>query len=334
MERVGDVRDVEGEVVAGVPRNASWLTWKRTTVAGRSALYGEAGEGPPVLFLHGWGLDHKVYKRALSRLAAVGVHVLAPALPGFGGTPALPRKATSLTGYADWAGEFLRAVGIDRPALVMGHSFGGGVAIQMAHDHPGDVRALVLINSIGGSAWSRRGSTLRSMAERPLWDWGIHFPADLLPVRQARRVLPVIIAEALPNLVRDPRAFWEAAGLARKADLTAELDELRKRGLPVVVLWGQSDQLITRDSFEDLCTTLGKPEVVTVPGTHSWLIGDPDAFGEIMTNVLDVVGMAGGGAKGSKGSKRPKRSKASKAGRAGLRGDRSAVARFVSSRRE
>jgi hypothetical protein len=123
-------------------------------------------------------------------------------------------------------------------------------------------------------------------------------------------VLPVIIAEAVPNLLRDPRAFWEAAGLARKADLTAELEELRNRGLPVVVLWGQSDQLITRDSFEDLCTTLGKPEVVTVAGTHSWLISDPDAFGEVMTNVIDVVGMAGGGAKGAVRSKGAKGAKA------------------------
>jgi hypothetical protein len=160
------------------------------------------------------------------------------------------------------------------------------------------------------------------MSERPLWDWGIHFPADLLPVRQARRVLPVIIAEAVPNLLRDPRAFWEAAGLARKADLTAELEELRNRGLPVVVLWGQSDQLITRDSFEDLCTTLGKPEVVTVAGTHSWLISDPDAFGEVMTNVIDVVGMAGGGAKGavrSKGAKGAVRSKGAKGAKAAVR---------------
>jgi len=259
------------------------------------ALYGEAGSGPPVLFLHGWGLDHKAYKRALSRLVAAGVHVLAPALPGFGGTAALPREAMSLSGYGEWAAAFLQAVGVDQPALVMGHSFGGGVAIMLAHDHPERVRALVLINSIGGSAWTRRGSTLRSMAERPLWDWGIHFPADLLPVRQVRRVLPVILAEALPNLVRDPRAFWGAAGLVRRANLTAELDELRQRALPVVVLWGQRDHLITRDSFEDMCQALGGPQSITLPGNHAWLIADPDAFGEVMTNVVDVLGMAGGG---------------------------------------
>jgi len=277
-----------------LPRNAAWLAWKRTDVDGRVALYGEAGTGPPVLFLHGWGLDHKVYKRSLSRLVTAGLHVIAPALPGFGGTAALPDGSTDFTGYAKWVSDFLRSVRINQPALVIAHSFGGGVAIKLAHDHGDQVRALVLVNSVGGSAWTGRGSVLRSMSQRPLWDWGLHLPADLLPLRQGRRVLPVIVSEALPNLLRDPKTFWKAATLARKADMTAELNELRLRDLPVAVLWGQSDRLITRDSFEDMCATLGHPDVVTVPGSHSWLIADPDAFGEVMTNVIDIVGMAGG----------------------------------------
>jgi len=271
-------------------RRVHWLDWKQTTVEGRAAEYGEAGTGPPALFLHGWGLDHKAYKRALSRLVRAGLHVYAPALPGFGGTAALGGESASLHGYGDWVAAFLRSVGVEEPALVMGHSFGGGVAIALAHDHPGQVRALVLINSVGGSAWAHSGSTIRSMAERPLWDWGIHFPADLLPARQVHRVLPVIVSEVVGNLVRDPRSFWRAAGIARRADLTLELDALRRRRLPVVVLWGQRDHLITRDSFEDLCRALGDPDVVTVPGTHSWMLADPDAFGEVMTNVLDIVG--------------------------------------------
>ena len=280
------------DVAGGERREDSWLQWKEVTVDGRPALYGEAGEGPPALFLHGWGLDHKAYKRALSRLVRAGVHVYAPALPGFGGTAALSVVPAGLSDYGDWTAAFLEAVGVNGPALVLGHSFGGGVAVLLAHDHPEVVRALVLINSVGGSAWAHSGSSIRSMAERPLWDWGLHFPADLLPVRQARRVLPVIFAEAVPNLLRDPKSFWKAAGLARRADLTAELDAIRERGLPVVVLWGSRDQLITRDSFEDMCRALGNPDVVTVSGTHSWMLADPDAFGEVMTNVLGIVGLS------------------------------------------
>ncbi len=271
-------------------REAHWLEWKHAVVQGRAAAYGEAGAGSPALFLHGWGLDHKAYKRALSRLVRAGLHVYAPALPGFGGTAALRGEQATLHGYGDWVASFLDAVAVDAPVLVMGHSFGGGVAITLAHDHPGRVRGLVLINSVGGSAWAHSGSSIRSMAERPLWDWGIHFPADLFPVRQAHRVLPVILSEAAGNFVRNPRSFWRAAGIARRADLMDELDALRRRRLPVVVLWGARDHLITRDSFEDMCRALGNPDVVTVPGAHSWMLADPDAFGEVMTNVLDIVG--------------------------------------------
>jgi pimeloyl-ACP methyl ester carboxylesterase len=269
-------------------RRATWLAWKTVEVDGASAAYGEAGMGRTVLFLHGWGLDHRAYKRALSRLVGAGARVLAPALPGFGGSAPVPASRCSIEGYADWLTGFLDAVGVDGPVVVMGHSFGGGVAIRFAHDHPDRVRALVLVNSIGASAWTTQRGALRSMAQRPLWDWGLHFPADLWPLRQARRVLPVIVAEALPNLARDPRSFVRVAILARHADLTGELDELKRRRLPVVVLWGNRDRLVTRESFEEMCRVLGGPRAVTVTGTHAWLIADPDAFGEIMTNVVGL----------------------------------------------
>ena len=185
-------------------RRASWLRWGRVDVDGRSVEYGEAGDGPPLLFLHGWGLDHRAYKRPLSRLVAAGARVIAPALPGFGGSTRLRGRDASIGSYAAWVEQFLDAVGVSEPVVVMGHSFGGGVAIRFVYDHPERARALVLLNSIGGSAWSRRGSAVKSMAERPLWDWGIHFPGDIWPTGQARRVLPVILGEALPNLARDP----------------------------------------------------------------------------------------------------------------------------------
>ena len=171
----------------------------------------------------------------------------------------------------------------------MGHSFGGGVAIQTAHDFPERARALVLINSIGGSAWRSRGSIVQSLAERPLWDWGLHLPRDVLPLRQLRRVLPVIIDAAVPNVVRNPRAFWHAATVARRADLTAELDELKQRRLPVVVLWGDRDEIVTRASFDAMCTALGGPLATTVAGSHSWMIADPDGFCEVITNMLAIA---------------------------------------------
>jgi pimeloyl-ACP methyl ester carboxylesterase len=280
-----ELESADGELGSG------HLVWRRTTVDGRLALYGEAGEGLPVVFLHGWGLGQHAYRRPLKRLVQLGCHVWAPALPGFGGTAGLPEKDFSLAGYAAWLDRFLATVGLDEPAVVVGHSFGGGVAIELAHDFQPRVRSLVLVNSIGGSAWAGTGETARSMAERPLWDWGLHFPSDVLLFPRLTRVLPVILQEALPNVVRNPRALLRVADLARKADLTAELETLKDRRLPVVVLWGDGDRIIPKPSFDALCRAIGSDgEVVT--GNHSWLLADPDAFGEIMTNVVGVAKLA------------------------------------------
>lgn len=267
------------------------LEWKTCTVEGRRAAYGEAGTGEPLVFLHGWGLGQRSYKRAMKRLARLGVRVVAPALPGFGGTEDLPKEEFSIEGYADWTSRFLDALGIDEPVLVVGHSFGGGVAISFAHRHTDRVRLVVLINSVGGSVWREKGSIVESMKERPLWDWGIHFPGDVIPVRQVTRVLPVILEDVIPNLLRNPSALWKVANLARHVDLRRELEDLKARNVPLVILWGEEDRIITQAAFNDLCMA-AKTEGDIVSGGHTWLLADPDAFGEVMTNIVAVARVA------------------------------------------
>lgn len=271
------------------PRRAHHLAWQETQVDGRTAGFGVAGSGLPVVFLHGWGLGQHAYKRALRRLVEQGLRVYAPALPGFGGTPDLPDGHFTLEGYGEWVLHFLDAVGLHEPVTLIGHSFGGGVAIRTAADAPERVAKLVVINSIGGSAWTDRRGILRTMTERPFWDWGLHLQRDLLPLRQATRVLPVILEDAMPNALRNPRAFWRVAQLARRADLSAELELLKKRGTPVVILWGDADRVIPQSSFESLRAALGDPQVHTVPGNHAWLLADPAGFGEVMTNIIGLV---------------------------------------------
>jgi pimeloyl-ACP methyl ester carboxylesterase len=260
---------------------------QRTTVQGLPAAYSVAGAGMPVVLLHGWAVAQHTYRRVIEAIAEQGCMVIAPAMPGFGGTRDLVNDAFSLSGYAKWVADLLDALEIAEPAVLVGHSFGGGVAIKLAHDMPERVRSLVLVNSIGGSAW-RSGRTLRSIAERPLWDWGLHFPSDIWPVRQATRVLPVVVGDLFPNLMRNPRAIVRVANLARRADLRAELERLRDRGLPITILWGTRDGIIPRESFEALCVASGV-EGTVVEGSHSWLLADPNRFGEVITNDVRVA---------------------------------------------
>src|SRR5260370_25556317 len=103
---------------------------RSTEVDGRPASYSVGGDGFPVLFLHGWGLAEQSYRRALKRLVVQGCRVYAPSLPGFGGTPGLPREQRTMDGYASWVRAFMAASEVSEPTLVIGHSFGGGIGIR------------------------------------------------------------------------------------------------------------------------------------------------------------------------------------------------------------
>lgn len=271
------------------------LEWKATRVAGRPARYGEAGEGTPFIFLHGWGLRDHTYKRAMSRLAALGVRVLAPSLPGFGGTARLPSAEFSMDGYAGWVAQFAEQVGITGDFYLGGHSFGGGVAIKMAHDHGENCQLLVLVNSIGGAVWRSDVEGLvpdEFLVDRPIWDWGVRFPGDIAGRAGLLRAGRVIVQDAARNLIRDPLGFWRVGTLARQSNLLAELEELKRRELPVVVLWGNEDEIVPSASLDAIVTAVGG-EAVVVDGSHSWLLADPDQFGEIMTNVVNVARLRG-----------------------------------------
>jgi pimeloyl-ACP methyl ester carboxylesterase len=252
-------------------------------VQGRSCEYGEAGEGPPVVFLHGWGLGHHAYKRPLARLALRGCRVLAPALPGFGGTGSLP-GGSGIHAYGAWAEAFMDAVGVDEPAVVIGHSFGGGVGITLAHDSPRRIAKLVLVNSVGGAAW---GDGDRRLADRPLLFWAVEFAKEIWPPLKGLRLALAVREDLLQNAARNPRAMFTAGALAAQADLREELAQLREREVPVVVLSAQDDAIIPMSAFDAICGALGI-EGNVLPGDHSWLLADPDAFDEVMGNVLGL----------------------------------------------
>ena len=243
-----------------------------------------------MVFLHGWALAHHTYKRTLKRLVLQGCQVLAPAMPGFGGTPNLPLGRVSFAGYAAWTADFLDAVGVDQPAIVIGHSFGGGVAIALAHDHPDTVGELVLINSVGG-AWRTGGGRERLMRERPLWDWAWRFMADLVPSPELPKLVPMLLEGLVPNLVFNPIGVARTGALACSADLRAELAAIKLRRLPVVAISGDRDLVIPSSSFKALCDVLGCTGEV-VPGRHSWVLADPEGFERILLRT--VAGMRAG----------------------------------------
>ena len=265
------------------------MEWGRIELDGTTAAHAATGPGhPDALFLHGWGIGPHAYASSLVRLAGMGCTLVAPGQPGFGGTPPLSAADCSFEGYARWTAGYLDAVGVRDPIVVVGHSFGGGVALQLAHDFPDRVAGLVLCNGVGGRLDPGRPGA--QGADRPLWRWGHHLGGDLLALSHAARVLPAVLGEAVPNLVHHPIALWRVAGFVRQADLVAQASVLRARRIPSVIVWSDRDAVVPFACFSALCGAAGVRGVV-VPGNHSWIIADPDRFADVAWRALVDVGV-------------------------------------------
>lgn len=120
----------------GVP--ASW--WE----------YGEPGEGPTLVLVHGFRGDHHGLEPVVAHLP--GAHVVAPDLPGFGQSAPLPGEH-SVAGYARWLAAFLEALGTGPDAAVLGHSFGTIIAAKALADGLPVARG-ILVNPIASPALS------------------------------------------------------------------------------------------------------------------------------------------------------------------------------------
>src|SRR5258708_38189547 len=97
-----------------------------------------------VLFLHGWRSNKEILQPVIAQLQNQ-FNIYGLDLPGFGGSQT-PQKSLSVGDYANVVGEFIRKLELKRVILV-GHSFGGRVAIKLAANHPATVEKLILVDS-------------------------------------------------------------------------------------------------------------------------------------------------------------------------------------------
>jgi pimeloyl-ACP methyl ester carboxylesterase len=126
---------------------------------GRRAVYRVAGSGPPVVLIHGM-LNSSGHWQAVAQRLAANHTVIAPDLIGHGDSAA-PRGDYSLGAHAASIRDLLVAIGIER-ATIVGHSLGGGVAMQFFYQFPERVERLVLVSS--GGLGREVGPLLRTAA--------------------------------------------------------------------------------------------------------------------------------------------------------------------------
>lgn len=116
------------------------------TIHGHRRAFVRTGKGPVLLLLHGLGCDHTTWDSVIQPLSR-RFTVIAPDLLGHGRSDK-PRADYSVGGYANGMRDLLTVLGVDK-ATVIGHSFGGGVAMQFAYQFPERTERLMLVGSGG-----------------------------------------------------------------------------------------------------------------------------------------------------------------------------------------
>ncbi len=265
-------------LLEGIP-----VTERRLDVAGASTSLLEGGEGPSIVLLHGQGGFAAHWVRVIPHL--VGSHrVLAPDLPGLGGSKALTGRLDASSVVA-WLGDLISQTCTDPPTLV-GISLGGAVAARFAIQHGDRLSRIVLVNSGGlGRVWPTPGalaalvrySIHRSPAnferviryvvvdlERVRAEWGERWTA--LQTYDMDRTAQPSVRKADGQLLR--RINWPRI----------PADQLLRISVPVALIWSRNDRITRFRIAEESSARLGWP-LYPIDDCGHFLIGErPDAF--------------------------------------------------------
>jgi pimeloyl-ACP methyl ester carboxylesterase len=224
------------------------------------ARYGTGG--PWVLALHGWGRDHHDFDQVLEGLDAVALD-----LPGYGVAPEPPEPWSTLE-YAEWVAPVLDELG-SGPVVVVGHSFGGKVAVQLATaaekatGKQGRVGALVLIGAPlapppgkrlpwpsfayrTGRALHRAGLVSEERMEQLRRKHGSSDYRNASPIM--RGVLVKGVSETANAAYMPPLRAWAGAGK------------------PVELVWGEEDKDASLARARAGLEGVESPRVTVVPG--------------------------------------------------------------------
>jgi len=250
-----------------------------------------AGHGVPLVVVHGYGAEGVLYAQTLAGLVDLGFLVVAVDSPGHGTTDAVGPLA-SLAAYVDLIRLTVAELGIRR-AVLAGHSMGGRLVAELAANDEHLPIAVVLVDAIAGDTWDRMNRLFR-LAPPALLALGAAMVADTvttLPVLsdpgQTVRLARLVLPTGAGHVRRPWRLVGPLASIVRAPNSGDALDELRQRGLPVVVVHGERDLPVPVGTGRAAAARAGAELVVVHGARHSWLLRDPHTFPAILAERLD-----------------------------------------------
>lgn len=247
---------------------------------GASARLVEAGEGKPLVLIHGVGLRAEAWLPQIEALSRYG-RVIAADMPGHGESDGLSEGA-ELADYVGWAAHLIEALDSGACSLA-GHSMGAMIAAGLAIERPDLVRRLALLNCVHRRSPEARVAVLARAGEiaagsmdkeAPLERW---FGNDRTIVRSQ-------VAGWLRQV--DPKGYAAAyRAFARGDDVYA--DRLREIGCPALVLTGEGDANSTPEMSRAMAAQMPLGRALVIPGhRHMVNLTAPQAVNDALRGWL------------------------------------------------
>jgi pimeloyl-ACP methyl ester carboxylesterase len=275
-------------------------------IHGHRRAYRMAGDGPPLLLIHGIGDSSDTWLDTIPRLAR-RYTVIAPDLLGHGRS-ARPRADYAVAAYACGMRDLLGVLNIDR-ASVIGHSLGGGIAMQFAYQFPERCERLILVGS--GGIGPEVHPLLRAAAAPGA---GLGLPlATCAPARAALRLAApvlraaggVLLGEDLPYVLdrysalrsrAARRAFLRTlrAGVDARGQVITMLDRsYLAAGMPALIVWGARDRVIPVRHARIAHEAMPGSRLEIFEGSGHFPHRDaPERFAEIVEDFFDTAAPA------------------------------------------
>jgi pimeloyl-ACP methyl ester carboxylesterase len=215
----------------------------------------------PIVILHGWGLSAKVFEPLARALRTHGYQVYIPDFPGFGNT-GIPAKPLFLKDYVEFLSGYMEKKNIRRP-IIIGHSFGGRVALKYQFLHPTNVTALILTGTPGFTPVAKKVFIVIAKIGKLFFNIPVirnwyYYAVGARDYYRARGVMK----DTFKNIVRE--------------DLVPYMRSVR---VPTLLVWGEHDIITPIWITEKMRDTIKKAKLIIIPNSdHGVLYKNPKEF--------------------------------------------------------
>lgn len=261
---------------------------------GLEVAYREAGQGPPVLLVHGWPTSSFLWRNVMGHIARAN-RVVALDLPGFGGSDKPLGVRYNFAFFGRVLDEFLAKLGIDQLGLAV-HDLGGPIGLHWTVDRPGRVTKLALLNTLVYPEFSEAVKDfVRSCASPDLRD-RVTSPAGLESIMRDGLADPATLDADVLAAVQAPfrtaearRALADAGiGLERRGfvHIARQLPTLR---IPVRIVYGERDRLLpdVAETMARVKTDLPQAELTALRDRGHFIQEEtPDQVGELLARFF------------------------------------------------